>query len=56
MEEIIRTLFNTNHEAPNLWVIVVLAFLALVLSLFGNYVKQNMGRRTRRNPLDKKKK
>lgn len=38
MDQFISTLFNTNHEAPSLQVILALAVIALVVPAIHRYI------------------
>lgn len=39
MDKLIQILFNTNHEMPNGWVLLVLAGLAIVVPSIMRYVQ-----------------
>lgn len=43
MDQIVSVLFNTNHEAPGLGVILFLVLVALVLPAVTNYFGQRRG-------------
>lgn len=38
MDEIVRVLFNTDHEAPSLTVVVVMIAIAIILPAITNYL------------------
>ena len=40
MSNVLQTLFNTNHELPDLQVIVILAILAIVAPSVAKYLHQ----------------
>lgn len=40
MSNVLQTLFNTNHELPDLQVIVILAILAIVVPSVAKYLHQ----------------
>lgn len=40
MSDVLQTLFNTNHELPDLQVIVILAILAIVAPSVAKYLHQ----------------
>ena len=40
MSNVLQTLFNTNHELPDLQVIVILAILAIVAPSVAKYIHQ----------------
>lgn len=40
MSNVLQTLFNTNHELPDLQVIVILAILAIVSPSVAKYLHQ----------------
>lgn len=40
MSNVLQTLFNTNHELPDLQVIVILAILAIVAPSVDKYLHQ----------------
>lgn len=40
MSNVLQTLFNTNHELPDLQVIVILAILAVVAPTVAKYLHQ----------------
>ena len=40
MSNVVQTLFNTNHELPDLQVIVILAILAIVVPSVAKYLHQ----------------
>ena len=40
MSNVLQTLFNTNHELPDLQVIVILALLAIVVPSVAKYLHQ----------------
>lgn len=40
MSNVLQTLFNTNHEQPDLQVIVILAILAIVAPSVAKYLHQ----------------
>lgn len=57
MDQFISTLFNTNHEAPSLEVLLVLAVIAVVVPAIHRYMlahRQNSDRK-KQNSQNKKK-
>lgn len=58
MDQFISTLFNTNHEAPSLGVIVVLAVIAIVVPAIHRYMlarrQANPGRKKQDSQNKKK--
>lgn len=49
MGNITQILFNTNHEAPNIWVIVIIGIITVAVSAFNSYYRSS-------TPPDTKKK
>lgn len=58
MDQFISTLFNTNHEAPSLEVLLVLAVIAVVVPAIHRYMlahRQATPDRKKQNSQNKKK-
>ena len=58
MDQFISTLFNTNHEAPSLEVLLVLAVIAVVVPAIHRYMlahRQSNPDRKKQNSQNKKK-
>ncbi len=49
MSNVLQTLFNTNHELPDLQVIVILAILAIVAPSVAKYLHQRRSRGSTKN-------
>mgnify|MGYP000414121064 CR=1 FL=1 len=47
MSNVLQTLFNTNHELPDLQVIVILAILAVVAPTVAKYLHQRRSSSTK---------
>lgn len=50
MSNVLQTLFNTNHELPDLQVIVILAILAIVAPSVAKYLHQRRSSGSTKTP------
>lgn len=54
MGNITQILFNTNHEAPNLWVIVIIGVITIGASALGSFYRNSTPPDTKKNKNKKK--
>lgn len=54
MGNIAQVLFNTNHQAPNLWVIVIIGLITIGVSAIGSYYRNSTPPDSKKNQNKKK--